>query len=161
MLFSQPNFNSNLTWVGVAWILLCTIIPLLRSHLSHKLKICLSMVEVRFYVLRGFPLNQTKPNHQQNPTKWTTKHIQTYVVVTAQLQLQFNLSWCDLNLTVHNNSAPAQPPFTQTQNCSFHGWNKVKWLRVFTLNQTKPPTITTGTTSIDFGILKWGDCQNL
>ena len=135
MLLSQPNFNSNSTWVGVTWILLCTIIPLLRSHLSHKLKICLSMVEVRLYALRVFPLNQTKPNHQQNPTKWTTKHIQTYVVVTAQLQLQFNLSWCDLNLTLHNNSTPAQQPSTtQTLNMSLNCWT------IFFFTPNPPPS---------------------
>ena len=79
---------------------------------------------------------------EQNPTKWTTKHIQTYVVVTAQLQLQFNLSWCDLNLTLHNNSAPAQPPFTQTQNMSVNGWSKVIRFKGFSPqpNQTKPST---------------------
>ena len=35
---SQPNFNSNSTWVGVTGILLWTIIPLLRSRFHHKLK---------------------------------------------------------------------------------------------------------------------------
>merc|ERR1711942_234250 len=84
------------------------------------------MVEVRLYVLRGFPLNQTKPNHPQSPTKRPTKHIQTYVIVSAQLQLQFNLSWCDLNLTLHNNSTPAQPPFNiQTLNMCVFSWSKV------------------------------------
>merc|ERR1711942_643364 len=97
------------------------------------------MVEVRLYVLRGFPLNQTKPNHPQSPTKRPTKHMQTYVVVTAQLQLQFNLSWCDLNLTLHNNSAPAQPPFTKTQNMSVNGRSKVIRFKGFSPqpNQTK------------------------
>ena len=47
---------------------------------------------------------------------------------TAQLQIQFNLSWCDLILTLHNNSAPAQPPSTtQTLNMYVNGWSKVIW----------------------------------
>ena len=49
-----------------------------------------------------------------------------WVIVTTQLQLQFNLSWCDLNLTLHNNFTPAQPPFTtQTLDICDIGWSKV------------------------------------
>ena len=49
-----------------------------------------------------------------------------WVIVTAQLQLQFNLSWCDLNLTLPNNFTPAQPPFTtQTLDICDIGWSKV------------------------------------
>ena len=49
-----------------------------------------------------------------------------WVIVTTQLQLQFNLSWCDLNLTLHNNFTPVQPPFTtQTLDICDIGWSKV------------------------------------
>ena len=50
-----------------------------------------------------------------------------WVIVTTQLQLQFNLSWCDLNLSLPNNFTPAQPPFTtQTLDICGIGWSKVK-----------------------------------
>ena len=49
-----------------------------------------------------------------------------WVIVTTQLQLQFNLSWCDLNLTLHNNFTPVQPPFTTQTLAIFNiGWSKV------------------------------------
>ena len=55
-----------------------------------------------------------------------------WVIVTAQLQLQFNLSWCDLNLTLLNYLSPAQPPFTtQTLDICDIGWSKVKSSRLF------------------------------
>ena len=43
LILSQPNFNYNSSWVGVTWILLCTIIPLLRSHLPPQtLNMCVN-----------------------------------------------------------------------------------------------------------------------
>ena len=36
------------------------------------------------------------------------------------------MSWCDLNLTLHNNFTPAQPPVTtQTLDVCDIGWSKV------------------------------------
>ena len=43
---------------------------------------------------------------------WILFGVGTSSIVTAQLQLQLNMSWCNLNLTLYNNSAPAQPPST-------------------------------------------------
>ena len=48
-----------------------------------------------------------RPGKASNGASGACGHIVGYpVIVTSQLQLQFNLSWCDLNLTLHNNAPP-------------------------------------------------------
>ena len=87
-------------------------------------------------------LQQKHQQQQQKATLMCFKNKKIdhgkFVIVTAQLQLQFNLSWCDLILTLHINSPPPQLLSLGTQNWSSNGWNKKKWFRGFTLNKTKP-----------------------
>ena len=85
IFLSQPNFNSNLNWVDVTWILLCIIIPLLlRSRFHQELKTGHLMVELRINDL-GF-LPSTKPNQ----TNRTIILNQIYNVVTI---IQIGTIW--------------------------------------------------------------------